>query len=445
MQFILGLISFAATFIMMYLIAKLISEFFTEKPERRRLLIFAFITGTLMQSVWVYAVYFFGGMMSFAPFAYLLITTPNPVFAIVYYFLGTKVLGLPKIRSMKVMSCFYMYYIITRGVYRFVGSIFFVQTEKRYNYLLDAASQIVCILLAITLFFIIRFLIKKHSLKLKIAESAFVNLKKEFVAFLLYVVGAFTIYVSALYLFSEVTIASLFVTIHIIALLLINVLGSYKRSMEDKDEIKDAHISALKDSIDEFKGIRHDFNNILQTYGGYLAVGDLEKLKTYHSSVVQLTQDSFSSMEVSRKVEENPALISLLLSKKEYALKNKVNMNMSLMCNLRDINIDSLDFSRVVACLLDNAIEAAAESAQKNVEFSINNKTPNSKLIIISNSTNNNVDIQTIFHFGVTNKEGHSGIGLSTVYNTLMKYRNCTFHVACFDNVFTAYIEIRDV
>ena len=102
-----------------------------------------------------------------------------------------------------------------------------------------------------------------------------------------------------------------------------------------------------------------------------------------------------------------------------------------------------MDVSRILACLLDNAIEAACDSEQRKIYVSIEAKTNDSKLIIITNSTASDVDPNAITNIGITTKAGHSGIGLSVVNKILEKYGNSTFQMRYFDCEFSTYLELR--
>lgn len=59
----------------------------------------------------------------------------------------------------------------------------------------------------------------------------------------------------------------------------------YRRNLINKNE----HIAALEHSINDFRGIKHDFNNILQSYTGYISLKDYDKLEAYHRKMVDAT------------------------------------------------------------------------------------------------------------------------------------------------------------
>lgn len=81
------------------------------------------------------------------------------------------------------------------------------------------------------------------------------------------------------------------------------------------------HITALTNANEDFRSIKHDFNNILQTYSGFLCLNAYDDLQKYHSKVVGTTINTENYLDISARYPENPTFFSLLVSKLEYAKK----------------------------------------------------------------------------------------------------------------------------
>jgi len=76
----------------------------------------------------------------------------------------------------------------------------------------------------------------------------------------------------------------------------------------------------------------------------------------------------------------------------------------------------------MLGILLDNALEASAESDSKYVEFLVKEDQPSNSIIIeISNSFTGNPDIQKIYEKGFSTKEDHKGIGLWELKRVIAK------------------------
>ena len=442
MQLILSGFAFVANTFKMYLIANLILMLYGERASEKKKWIFAFFTGTLLQTAFVYAVYIVGGALTFSSMVYLVVVTPNPVFALLYCFIGIKVFALSPIRSIKIMGYTYLYYVILLNANRFIASIFFVQAAERYNYLLDAVRQATFVCLVLTAYFVARHFIRVRKITMRLSDNIFVNVKKDLILFILTTSSYYILVVGLPLLIPKQVIADFLILFILILFFTLTVYIDISASQKAEIKNKEVHISSLSKGINEFSSVKHDFYNILHSYGGYLEIGDIERLKEYHASLLHLTTHAGGSMDLSRKMSENPALISLIVHKSEYAEQENVKMTISLQSSLEDLYIDNMDICRCIACLLDNAIEAAARSEEKKVFFTIEHKIGGSKLIIITNSTVAHVDVKEISAKGFTNKQGHQGVGLTNVRKIIDTYGNCTFQTVYYNHEFSAYIEL---
>lgn len=202
------------------------------------------------------------------------------------------------------------------------------------------------------------------------------------------------------------------------------------------------HISILISAVESFREIKHDFNNILQTYGGFLSVGAYDELKEYHLTVAGTVLDVEGQMQIGKRFTENPSFFALLLSKMEYAKSKQVTLDTRYLCNLTSIPMDQIDFNRVMSNLLDNAIEAAAQTTRKAVGLAARETQDNSLLFIVSNDASDAVPIHKIFMPAFTTKAGHQGYGLTSLQAILSKYGNVTFHVTSYRNRFIVYLEL---
>ncbi len=444
MQLLLAAATFIITFCNLYLVSQLIPTFCDVRATIRQRALFAFITGTLLHNVWVYSVYLIGGMVSFTPLAFALVVSPNPVMAFLYYLAAVKIFKLPSIRSIKMMGYVYLYWTVNKSLYQLFGAYLFVQTGPRYNYLMDAVQVLFtfCIFCPATI--LLRHYVRRHRIKLMFMENGFFHPSKELRSFFIRITFIYIISVTTPLVIPAPAVSSAFYTAFLVMFICINIfvdLHNYDQQVVSSQQV---HISALFKGLEEFRGIKHDFYNILHTYSGYLELGEYEKLKAYHASVVKTTSHAGTMLDLARRTPENPMLLSLLMDKLVVAENANVKMMISLKCDLKDFYINTIDFCRVLSCLLDNAVEAAAESVEKRIYFTCETTETHSKLVIITNTTASPVNIGAAQSHGASSKTGHSGIGLTTVRNTMNKYGNCTFRIQFFNEEFSAYIEFRE-
>ncbi len=443
MQVILMFFSFAYNFMIMYIIAKLILRIYGENASRKQKALFAFLAGTVMQSVWIYVVYYIGGMISFSKIQNLLVASPNPVTALLYCYIGIKILSLSPKRSIELMGHVYLYFMIIVTMNRLAGYLLFVQDPERFNYMMDAIRHFSNLAISLTIYLLTCRAIDRNPMLLIVSKtSSFATPRKDLVNFIL---RAFFIYgcvVLVPILVPSSLIANFLILIILLLFFTAMVLHSVYQHEKADNHNKDAYIHSLIKSSDEFRTVKHDFYNILQTYSGYLSLGDIESCKKYHYSLIGITTQAGEKLELSRHINENPTLISLLIDKFERAEHMGVHMDISVKCSLSNLPIDEIDLSRAIACLLDNAIESAVETVQKRVYMTIEEKTPVSKLFIITNSSLLPVDVSKILTAGTTSKIGHEGIGLNNVRRIIDRYNNCTFKLNYYNNEVTAFIEI---
>ncbi len=450
MQLILAVITFIEQFIYIYFIANIILRVYKEHAANTHIAVYACLSGTLLHSGWIYGFYFLLGKGDFPPLLYLLITTPNPGFAVLYYIVGVKALNFSRVRSFSFMGKVYMFHMLTKSINRLIKSIFLNAHPMEpgpYNYLLDAKVQIICVAFFLLFYGVLRVMVKFRWLRATHAYyNVFSDLKREWSNYLLKAVFVYVCYILIPYFITDdhAIFANALLVVVLSLFYALTVYYEYNRALVIDISNRDAHIKTLAATLEEANGIRHDLRNILNTYGGYLSLGALDRLRQYHASIVN-SLIPVEMVDLSNRFDENPALVSLLTVKAAYANSLYVTLRFNLDCNLSDFFIDNLDLCRVIGNLTDNAIEAAAESERKIAGITIDAKSEDDKLIVVMNSTKAQVDTDRILLRGETTKAGHSGIGLSNVREILSKYGNCAFRITCYDHEFVAYLELKKV
>ena len=211
--------------------------------------------------------------------------------------------------------------------------------------------------------------------------------------------------------------------IAIIATFIINILNTQRgiKLVQAEEELitEKTYNSTLQHLVDSLRTFKHDYNNTLNTINGYIFVKDWDGLKDFVSDVIKETKTITSLDRLNPELFRNPSLFGLVTAKFEYARKSDVTMNLEIYADLDDMNIKTYDFTRMLGIFLDNAIEAAAGSEKKVVNFYVVEK--NSKVTIeISNSfSDTGLDINNINKKGVSSKGSDRGLGLYKVKDIL--------------------------
>lgn len=200
-------------------------------------------------------------------------------------------------------------------------------------------------------------------------------------------------------------------------------------------------LSILHDSV---RGFKHDFDNIVATIGGYVKTDDMEGLKQYYLELEEDCQKVNNIATLNPSIINNPGIFNLLSSKYHEADSKGIKINLEIFLDLNTLNMKIYEFSRILGILLDNAIEEAETSDEKQINIKFRNEQNRKRQIIIVENTysNKDVDIDEIFNKGISNKENHSGLGLWEIRQILKKNSNINLYTTKDDNLFKQQLEI---
>lgn len=217
-----------------------------------------------------------------------------------------------------------------------------------------------------------------------------------------------------------------------------NILEKTEADLEH-ERLYNKTLSHLHDNI---RGFKHDFDNIVQSIGGYISLNDMEGLTDYYKRLLEDCKMTNNLNLLNPETINNPSIYSLLTNKYYLAIEKGITMTFSIFTDLSHINFNMYEFSRILGILLDNAIEAAEESDQKtvNIEFTSDNKK---QLFIISNSCKDtNISTTQIFEKGYSTKNRNSGFGLWHVHKVLEKNTNLDLFTTVKDNIFSQQLAV---
>lgn len=200
------------------------------------------------------------------------------------------------------------------------------------------------------------------------------------------------------------------------------------RGVKNRLEDLESSNKRLQKNYDNVRAFKHDFNNIMQSMGGYIALNDMDGLKNMYKSIVMECQEINNSQSINESVINDPAVYHLINYKYEEAKKYEIEMEVTVLINLRKLNIRNLDLCRILGILIDNAIEAARECDEKYISIKfISNVANNSYVIIVENTYKNSlIDINKIYEKGFSSKKEklNHGLGLWKVRQILRKNQN---------------------
>lgn len=247
-------------------------------------------------------------------------------------------------------------------------------------------------------------------------------------------------------------IPSLFVRVTILIALccfFFTILFTIHKSIKLEDALQyleetNLYNTALKTSHDSIKAFKHDFSNIMQAIGGYIASNDMEGLKVYYSQLLEDCQILNNLDTLNPTVINDPAIFRLLSLKYYRATELGITFNINIFLNLHELNMKIYEFSRILGILLDNAIEAASECEKKIINVEIRKDTSrNRQLLIVENTCcQKNIDLERIFKKGVSSKAKNTGFGLWKIRQILNKNSNLNLYTSQDGDWFKQQLEL---
>lgn len=301
--------------------------------------------------------------------------------------------------------------------------------------------------------YILCILIKNYKFKLKIAEKFKNSFFNNIIIYMNLIIGILAIFLES-YILSKYSnnLPIIFSFSSIFVLLIYFILSIYSLIRTSKLEILNqtleqskAYNKTLKILYDNISLFKHDFNNIIQSLGGYIEAQDISGLKKYYLEIFDDCQKNNNLTLLNPEIVNNPAIYNLICSKYYQADSLKIKFNLNILLDLNKINIKIYDLTKILGILLDNSIEAANKCKKKFIDIDIYESYKNSKIIIIikNSCASTNININQIFkkHYS-TKKSKENGLGLWEINKIIRKYNNLKLYTSFENNIFEQKLEI---
>ena len=245
----------------------------------------------------------------------------------------------------------------------------------------------------------------------------------------------------------SITIINIIGLIAYFVISLYSIISSSKLASTKQDlESANLTINSLSILHDNVRSFKHDFDNIVNSIGGYVVNEDMEGLKKYYNQLLEECNKTNNLYALSPKVINHPAIYHMLATKYYEADKENVEINLNVFLDLNEIEtrMKIYDFTRILGILLDNAIEAAKVCEKKVINVIFRKEFSNDMIVVIIQNTytNKDVDTEDIYKKGVSSKENHSGLGLWKIRQILMRNNNLNLFTSKDDEYFTQQFEI---
>ena len=238
-------------------------------------------------------------------------------------------------------------------------------------------------------------------------------------------------------------------------LLIFFSMNSHKVQIEKEIELEQKkfeqkHLQTYTDEIvtlyNEIRGFRHDYTGMLVSLRMAIESKDLQEIDRVYSEVLvkanqKLRSDKYTYFDLNNI--EDSALRSLIAQSIVNAKTNDVEYTLEVKDIITPLSMELLDLVRVMSVLLNNAVEGAVESYQKQLEVAII-KLDLETLVVIQNSCKKrNVKSEDLFELGFSTKGRNRGLGLNNVKEILGKYDNVILETEIDNDVFKQVIRFK--
>ncbi|MDX3003515.1 ATP-binding protein [Kribbella solani] len=197
-------------------------------------------------------------------------------------------------------------------------------------------------------------------------------------------------------------------------------LGSVT-TLRDRTELAqlERELGSFRSSAELLRAQTHEFANQLHTISGLIQIGEYEEVVTYVGALNRYRESL--DLTVTRRVHD-VAVAALLMAKSSVAAERRVELRVSERTTL--LRLDpalSADIATVLGNLVDNAVDAAAQSGTPLspawVEVELRQDATSVEIVVRDSGPGVTPELaQEVFAHGFTTKaaaEGERGIGLA--------------------------------
>lgn len=344
-----------------------------------------------------------------------------------------------------------LFVVVLESIYLKLALTFFnITTEQCSNTIL---YRIICMLSIYATIFIISKLIKIVKINTSIFDSLDSYRKKLLITNLIFLMISIAIqfylvlfYNAVLPLYiTLVSLASL-ITYSIISIYSIIKTITLETTKKDLEQSQ-LHNKSLQLLYDNLSAFRHDFSNIVTGLGGFIYTKDFDGLQNYYNKILDECHVNNNLSTLNPTLINNPAIYNILATKYYKADELNIKINLQFFIKLNELKLDIYEFSRILAILLDNAIEASAKCENKLIIIDIRDVKPHRCQVLTIENTylDENIDMNKLSEKGYTSKESDKqshGIGLWQVSKIVKKHNNLILNTSKNDEFFKQELRI---
>ncbi|WP_262338652.1 sensor histidine kinase [Lactiplantibacillus plantarum] len=186
------------------------------------------------------------------------------------------------------------------------------------------------------------------------------------------------------------------------------------------------YLKSVEQQYLELRKFKHDYKNLmLSLQDSLINENSVEQAEYFKELIAQKAVDTSLDNGKIAKIQYigNETLRGLIVQKFFDAQTKGIELSLELDQSEFIIKHNLVDVVRIVGNLLDNAIDAAKSTPDKQVTCAFNS-LHETKEISVRNSTNKKLDVNKMFELGASTKGSQRGFGLSNVQQLVDKQKN---------------------
>ena len=316
--------------------------------------------------------------------------------------------------------------------------------------LVDIVHTLTFALISITFAYSLKFLLKK-------LKQSYLSINKNYLI-IISIVLVFSFII--LYLYSKVqtvNISSLkiygliFIGIIIFFITLIIIISRYTlrelRYRRNMEEIETYYEYTLQiESINnEMRKFRHDYVNILTTMSEYIRENDMDGLKTYFNDNIVPMKDNLQMNSIKINGTDNlkvRAIKGLVTTKILQAQEKNIPISIEVPELIDHIEMNTVDLSRIIGIIIDNAIEASEELEDALIRIAFINVETSVMFIVMNKCKEDMPKIHELFQDSFSTKGDNRGLGLTTLKDITDTTENVLLDTTIENGYFVQKVEI---
>lgn len=182
-----------------------------------------------------------------------------------------------------------------------------------------------------------------------------------------------------------------------------------------KAQITSAH--KINKQYNEIRRERHDTRNMLLSIQGYIRDHKDKEAEKLLATFLQNDTVEKHYGEIDNALDKiKISGLHNLVKEKAYKIVEKgIPFSFEINAEIDELPGSEIKTARIIGILMDNAIEATFKQAKPYIQFALLKHSPEVYELVIANSIEQKLNINTALKFEHSTKEGHQGIGLSNV------------------------------